>query len=136
MARPDRLDETRAEEILRYLRAGNYIETACALAGIHPSTYYRWIERGNDPKAPAKFREFREAATRARAEAEARNVAIVQRAAGTDWRAATWYLERSFPTRYGRRDRIEHSGPEGGPISLQGLAQMLGVDDEAGEGAE
>lgn len=130
MGRPDRLEPKRAEEILGYLRAGNYVETACALAGVHPSTFYRWIERADDEKSDPKFREFRDAVTRARAEAEARNVALVQRAASDDWRAASWYLERSFPTKYGRRDRVEHSGPDGGPITLSGLAEMMGVDDE------
>ena len=32
--------------IVDLVRAGNYIETAAKAAGIHKSTYYAWMERG------------------------------------------------------------------------------------------
>jgi transposase len=130
MARPDRLTPEKQNQIVDLVRSGVFIETACAAVGIGTTTYYRWIQKADDPNAPEKYREFRDAITRARATAEARNVAIVQRAANADWRASAWFLERSFPSRYGKREHIEHSGSNGGPITLSGLAQMMGVADE------
>ena len=37
-----------------------------------------------------------------------------------DWRAAMTYLERRFPDRWGRRQRHEVSGPDGGAIAIAG----------------
>jgi hypothetical protein len=45
------------------------------------------------------FREFRERVGQARAEGEARNVAII---ANADWKAAAWMLERQHADRWGR----------------------------------
>lgn len=33
-----------------------------------------------------------------------------------DWRAAAWLLERRLPARYARREALEVSGPDGGPV--------------------
>jgi hypothetical protein len=119
------------EKILSALTAGNYQEAAAAYAGIDQGTYYRWMERGrierdrvNSGEKPLKaetiYREFREAVETARAQAEVRNTGIINKAAndGT-WQAAAWYLERSHPQRWGRINRTEISGPEGGPIKTE-----------------
>lgn len=116
MARPTKLDETRVKNIVELIRAGNYSETAAQAAGISPATFYNWMNEGREArnkknKLNAREKsclEFLEAVEKARGEAEARAVAIVTRAAmdGT-WQAAAWYLERTQPDRYGRRQRVE-----------------------------
>jgi hypothetical protein len=61
---------------------------------------------------------------RARAVAEIRNLQIVQAAAqggennDPDWRAATWFLERAYPKKWGRQERLELSGRNGEPINV------------------
>lgn len=122
--RPSKLTDERVERILEAIRAGNYIETAARIAGIAPSTLHQWRH---------DFPDFAEAVEKARAEAEGRNVAIVQRAAMSTWQAAAWWLERSFPARFGRRDRMEvdHSGSVG--VTLTQLAKLAG-EEEAGDG--
>jgi hypothetical protein len=80
-------------------------------------------------------------ADRARASAEVRHVsAITQAAASGDWRAALAWLERSFPDRYGRVDRLQVSGDkQGDPIqheivtvdALTEKLRGLGVKDTA-----
>ena len=54
------------------------------------------------------YSDFRDAVEKARAEAEAQKLKAIHIAAtdGT-WQAAAWWLERSFPDRWGRRERIE-----------------------------
>lgn len=39
------------------------------------------------------------------------------------WAAAAWKLERRSPRRWGRLDRIEQSGPEGGPIKIENMTE-------------
>ena len=48
-----------------------------------------------------------------------------------DWRAAAWRLERKFPNRWGRHDRHEVTGPDGGPIQHEvTIADLLADDDD------
>jgi transposase len=88
--------------IIEAVQAGNYMETAAQYANIGLSTFYRWMAEGEGEKAPKRQREFREAVLQARAQAEVRNVTLIQRAANDgSWQAASWFLERSFQKQVG-----------------------------------
>lgn len=118
MARPTKLDAQRQKKIVELIRAGNYQETAARAAGVSPSSFYAWMAIGEEAshktaRLNAKDKaclEFSEAVKAAKAEAEARAVAIINKAAmdGT-WQAAAWYLERTASERFGRSQRIEAS---------------------------
>ena len=105
-----KLDDERTKKIVELIRAGNYSETAAKASGISTATFYGWMAEGRAAREKTKrlnAREksclnFLEAVEKGRAEAEARSVAIITRAA-IDWTAAAWYLERTSPARYGRR---------------------------------
>jgi transposase len=120
MARPSKLSPEVEQRILNALRAGNYASTAASYAGIHPATYYRWLERG-DPsghrRADLPYRKFAERVQQASAEAEIRDVTRISKAAETDWRAAGWRLSHRHPERWGRRthDRQDTSQPNKQP---------------------
>ncbi len=56
---------------------------------------------------PPPYTEFRDAVEKARAEAEARKLSVIHTAAESGiWQAAAWFLERSFPKRWGRRVEV------------------------------
>lgn len=107
----------------------------------------------------APYLEFLEAITHARAVVEARNVGqlqsaarggsvterrtvthadgrteVVERITPPDWRATAWWLERSFPVRWGRRDQLAVTGAEGGPVETESsaVADLLAKLDEMG----
>jgi transposase len=118
--------------VVEALNSGNYIETAAAYAGIHEATIYRWLERGRIERArlsddddakpdpeETPYREFCEAVEKTRANAEVRSLALIQQAAmnGT-WQASAWYLERSYPRKWGRFERQEITGANGAPLSV------------------
>jgi hypothetical protein len=95
------------------------------------SPAYMWDHR------PSKFRPaewpfvvFVVQTDRARAAAEARMVNVVQRAAlGGNWTAAAWFLERTAPERFGRRDKLGLEGPtSGSPVQVQ-HEHVITVDD-------
>lgn len=119
MARPSKLTEERSAAIIDALRLGVTQENAARYGGVHPATYFRWLEEGAKDDAEDKYREFRAAVEKARAESEVRNVAIIADAAkrGT-WQAAAWFLERSFPRSWSKTSRTELTGADGGPVAV------------------
>lgn len=120
--RKSKLTQELIKEATSLLRAGNYAKTVCDYLGIHESTWYKWLQEGEAAKSGLK-RELFESVKRAESTAEIRNVNIIQKAAEEDWRAAMTYLERKFPYRWGRKERMEaeiqHSGKDGGPIQSE-----------------
>lgn len=92
-----------SDQLVAMLRAGNHTDVACAAAGVDGHSFGRWMERGRSGRAvDLPFVEFRQLVVRARAEAEARAVTQIARAAAEDWRAAAWLLEREAPDRWAR----------------------------------
>ena len=130
-----KLTPTVIENITAALRAGNYIETACQYAGISAATYYRWLTEADQPDATDLHRDLREAVEKARADAEVRNVQLIQQAAqGGTWQAAAWWLERSHPKKWGRQQKVELSGENGGPIDInvnarKHVMELLGLEE-------
>lgn len=137
--RPSKLTPEIQEEILRVIKSGNYIETACAYVGINKTTFYDWLKKGarekervaQNPRARVrkdlqKYVDFSNAVDKALAQAEIRDVAIIGKAAEENWQAAAWRLERKFPDRWGRKEKysLEHSGKDGGPIETSHTEQI------------
>lgn len=145
--RPPKLNADLIDEIARYVRVGNYIETAAIAAGVHKATFYNWMkqanklrellaraqETGEKPKLTKFDRltlKFLDAVEKATAEADFGDVATIKTASKTNWQAAAWRLERKDPKRWGRQDKVigELSGPGGSPIpttteNISGMSQ-------------
>jgi len=120
--RPTDLTPELQEKIVQAIKAGNYIETASAYAGINKTTLYDWLKRGSK-ETDGIYVEFSNAVEKALADAEVRDVAIIAKAADTYWQASAWRLERKFPKRWGRKDRLEHTGKDGEPIQTTQVSQ-------------
>lgn len=123
------------ERILTAVRAGNYLDDAARYAGITDRTIFNWMKRGRDaldaaggdddlvdPDEQMYVRFFR-SVERARSAAVVRNLSIIQRAAEVNWQAAAWYLERTNPRKWGRRDTLEVTGEDGGPVQVSVTAR-------------
>jgi len=92
-----------ADRVVTLLRASNNANVAMRAVGVHRRSFDNWVARGaSDKPEDELYRSFRERVEAARAEAEARSVAQVAKAAGEDWRAAAWLLERTAPERWGK----------------------------------
>jgi len=91
------------QRICSAIEGGNFVATAAQLAGVSRATLYRWIALADtDDK---QYRDFRDALLTARAKAEARAVAVIVKAGRRSWQSAAWYLERSFPGDWRRREQ-------------------------------
>lgn len=102
--RPTKLNPEMQAKICDALRAGNYLETAAAFAGIDKTTLFDWLRRGAR-NSSGIHHEFSRAVEKAMADAETRDVALIAKAAAEGvWQASAWRLERKYPSRWGRRD--------------------------------
>jgi len=134
--RQSKLTQEVQDRIVAALRAGNYQETAARYAGISEDTFYEWLKRGKEEPGSA-YSEFSEAVEKAKADAEVRDVALIDKAAHDgSWQAAAWKLERKFPNKWGRVNRTEISGPDGAPVKVDidakaSLLQKLGLDADS-----
>jgi hypothetical protein len=111
------------ERITAFLRAGNYVEVAAACAGIHKDTFYEWCKKGRKGEEP--FATFVVGVDKAIAESEARDVALIGKAAVDNWQAAAWRLERKMPHKWGRHERHEVTGADGGAIQVKAGVVLL-----------
>jgi transposase len=124
MGRPTKLNDQVQEAIVTAVRAGNYVETAASAAGISVQTFYNWMERGEadkDQDRDSPFVGFFEAVEKAKAESEKIDLDHIAKAAGEgSWQAAAWRLERRFPDKWGKNDRmkIEHAGKIGRDVEV------------------
>jgi hypothetical protein len=124
-----KIDNGAADILIDALRKGNYIGTACALAEISTSTLDRWRKRAEKAlegysicEKDKPYVEFYKRFNKAGAEAESEALEVVQKG-GTGWQAKAWFLERTKPDKYGRRDKadVRHTGK---------IEIKVGFDDE------
>ena len=126
------LDTEKIDRLCDALLAANSVRNACALACIGEATFHRWMHDADSAPEGAALREFRERVKRARAEAEHRNVMVIQRAARKNWTAAAWYLERSNPREWGRKRFVTSKGETTAPpLPAARVAEGPLTDDEA-----
>ena len=113
---PVRLTLELTEEICKLVRA-RVPPTVAASSLVSERVYFKWMQLGREGKRADCVR-FMQAVEKARAEAEIGSVVQVVTAAKDPrhWTAAAWMLERSWPERWARVERTEHTGEGGGPI--------------------
>src|SRR4029453_3632109 len=87
------------------------------MGGFHPDTLKGWLTRGaKDPTGLTPEGGLWARIAAAMAEAEAIDVARMNRAAAKDWRAASWLLERRWPERWSLKLQAQVQavpGPDG-----------------------
>lgn len=128
--------------ICNALRAGNFCEEAAVAFGLSTSTFWRYMQVGEDvakaklaceekgtkwqpaTKHDDRMLAFWDAVTRARAHSEIEAVALLRKGMKDDWRAAAWYLERAHPSRWGKR-LIREGGDEENPALTQAQATLM-----------
>jgi len=95
--------------MVEIISAGNYRCTASVLAGITDETAGVWNTQGEKDAAAGlttKFSEFSAAIKQARQVGVAYATRQVRAAMPNHWNAAAWWLERTDPKSWGRRDRL------------------------------
>ncbi len=130
--RPSKLTEEVEKNILQMVKAGNYLETAAAYAGVSKEVLFKWLRLGREQKK-GRLHDFVQLVEKALAEAEVRDVVTIGAAAQQYWQAAAWRLERKFPNRWGSRSTIQHTGNNGEAIQVETrttLVDKMANDEE------
>ena len=112
------IDNEIQERLLQAIRLGAFIEHACYYAGINSSTFRQWRQKATEGIEP--YKSFWVKVNEAESEAIMRRLARIENA-GKDgsWQADAWYLERKYPDKFGRRDRVELAGDPNAPVEIQ-----------------
>ena len=136
------LESVKEDALLDYIKIGTPVRKAVLAAGISEKSFYNWMTRGMNererlatvPKAkenPSEviFLQFLQKVEQARAEAITKKVAVIAKSgAEGDWRAAAWWLERQVSDEFGKTDRVEIGGTDGGTIKVQ--VEMGDLEDK------
>lgn len=98
-------------EIVKRIREGNPKTLASRLAGLDQQTLFDWIAQGrNEPDKYPEYIQLAQDIQVAQAEHVAERLARIEAAAKSDprhWTADAWYLERTMPEEFGKRDKVE-----------------------------
>lgn len=105
MGRPTSLTDISAERIRQAVRKGATWQLAAAAAGVGRSTLMDWKAKGKRGEQP--YADFLDSLKRAEAERADEALEHIQKAAGTSWQAAAWYLERRYPQTFALRRPVE-----------------------------
>lgn len=111
------------------LRSGGTLETSATYAGLHRSTFHRWLKEGRlaierNDKSP----EVQAAADFVRAVDDAlaqyklsltTGILAASEGENGQWQALAWLAERRWPDEFGRRQRVEHANADGQPFQTQ-----------------
>lgn len=152
MARPTKLSPEVQERIVMAVRAGATREVAAALVPVNVRTLYRWLSNGHKHENGLQS-QLSQAIEKAEAEFEAEAILrvrqssiggeIIARKTTTrkdgaivveetytrpEWTAAAWLLERKYPDRWGRRERIDLRVLR---EEAKRMAEELGLDEKA-----
>lgn len=132
--RPTMLTPDVKKTILSAVAQGNYVTTACQLAGISKSTYYHW--KGRAEENSEEHKEFFEQIAKAEAYAEADRLKHIKTAAENgQWQASAWYLERKYSDRWGRKDRVDQRIEVNGEVIQRNELALEAKLQLDGEGA-
>lgn len=102
MARPTKLTPEVVKDLITSLQKGATIRDACLCAGISVDSFNRYEKRSADFAASVK---------KARAKARISALERIAKAGRSgNWQADAWFLERSDPESWGRREKITIEG--------------------------
>ena len=112
------LDQNTTNRLLEAIRLGAFTEHACHFAGISSRTFRYWREKASNDIEP--YKSLWEQITLAESEAIVRRVARIEQAgADGNWQADAWVLERKYPDKFGRRDKVTLEADPNAPIEVE-----------------
>jgi DNA-binding transcriptional regulator LsrR (DeoR family) len=115
MAGTYKLTAARKRKLIEACREGVFRDQAAAIAGISRPTLNRWLRDGrrdSEAEVESELQKFYDEVSEAEALFEQETMARIRKTGENTrsphaWTANAWLLERKFPERYGRTDRLQ-----------------------------
>jgi len=110
---------------------GNHNKTAAILAGIAETTFYDWQRKGRadtENHVESDYAEFVSEVALANAQLQNRIIERINNAVDVDpknWAAGMTLLERRFPSEFGKRTEVHHSGTISDGVDREALIEEL-----------
>lgn len=126
--RPSKLAAAKRKKLVDSLSVGAHRAQAATSAGIAPSTFYSWMERGQADRehgVDSEYSRLVEEVEVADADAEVGFLQVIKKASEKEWRAAAWWLSRAAPARWGDKPRTDDE-----PWTEQVSAQLARLETE------
>lgn len=141
MPRPTLLNDELVQKAREVVATGASFDAVAARLGVGRRTLFDWLTRGESisedaPESEQLYARFAVAVRQGEADFEAtmRDKIVGAEGRKGEWSRFSWMLERRFPSRYGAKQRIEHSGPEGGAIQIDAGKILADISRLAGDG--
>lgn len=125
-----KLNDEVTDKICQAIQAGAYPETAAAYAGVHVDSLRNWLRAAHGDPPNEECLRFAERVQQALATLEVQSAALVTKHAQDDWRAAAHLLERRFPERWGKVERLNLGNADGHPFRIENLDLARLTDDQ------
>ena len=105
MSRNLKFNKDLLSKITGYIEGGLSNKDAAKLVGICESTFYKWQSNDNDnPLSEAQKTEFMESMDIARVKRRYTLTRRILEASKKQWRAGAWYLERTCPEEFAKKE--------------------------------
>ncbi len=128
--RPRLLTPAVKKTICKAIKLGATLEIAARAAGIGARTLDEWLNHGRDelqvdPDASGPCAAFVSEVMIASSKNEQELIGIIRKEAPQTWQAAAWLLERKFPERYAKVDRLRVTEDETNkkPVAYESLQE-------------
>lgn len=128
--RPTKVDTAAAEKIIQALRSGAFREVAAAWAGISSRTFREWMTVGKE-NPTSSHGNFRRRVIEAETAAEIAVGTVAFEAASSDPDYALKYAAVRWRSRWNPAQKVEVSGPKGGPVQVSSedlLAKLMKLE--------
>jgi|JI9StandDraft_2_1071091.scaffolds.fasta_scaffold74133_2 hypothetical protein len=120
LGRPPTITEEDKRVVIELVAMGCSVRAAAARIGVDEKAI-RHLKQTDE----TFFRNLKKALS----ECEQEHVTNIRAAGSLQWQASAWFLERRWGKDWGRKERLEHSGPRGGPIKIEAKATAQKILD-------
>src|SRR4029453_7039047 len=120
------------EKLSHAILVGSPYELAAKYAGLSKDTFDRWRKAMPTAKPGTPLAELRDRLHWAEGRAALGGLALINKAAQVDWRAAGWLLSHRYPEQYGASlQKVAMTDPSGERAAYPELTVILALPDKA-----
>lgn len=126
--RPTVLNETLIDIICNMAEAGVDNRSICQFIGVDESTFYRWLQKAEEPDTKIIYVSFAKSLARSQSIAKQHALKAVWKAMDHDWHAAKYVLGIRDPE-YQENRKVSLGGQVDNPVQFEAVTFEIGDKD-------